>query len=122
MGYGNFKGVPVWVVKNSWSSGFGQFGYFYIERGSDALCIERYLAAVLPEGFSENEQVFTARRGNVNVYANLLKRGAGGLDQDSGEFRFWRQIGYLTVLEGAVLFLLAVVAGSVSGISKRKRE
>ena len=80
----------MWVIKNSWSSGFGQYGYFYIERGSDALCTERFLTAVLPEGFTEAEPVFTVHGQNVNVYAGLLKRGAGGLDQDNGEYKFWR--------------------------------
>ena len=112
----------MWVLKNSWSSGFGQYGYFYIERGSDALCTERYLSAVLPEGFTESEPVFSARAQNVNVYESLLKRGEGGLDLDNGEYGFWRQIGYLTVLEGAVLFAVVVIVGVVSGVSKRKRE
>jgi len=38
VGYGVFKGQPVWIVKNSWDTWWGLKGYVYIHRGSDNAC------------------------------------------------------------------------------------
>jgi hypothetical protein len=38
VGYGSKNGVPVWVVKNSWGTGFGVNGYAFVRRGSTSAC------------------------------------------------------------------------------------
>lgn len=37
-GYGVHKGIPYWLVKNSWSVGWGENGYFRIARNANNMC------------------------------------------------------------------------------------
>jgi KDEL-tailed cysteine endopeptidase len=36
VGYGNKDGIPVWIVKNSWSVQWGDRGFFYLQRNATA--------------------------------------------------------------------------------------
>jgi len=47
-GWGVEKGVPYWLVNNSWTTYWGDKGYFKIQRGTDMCGIEDDLVAGLP--------------------------------------------------------------------------
>ncbi|XP_064460529.1 cathepsin B-like [Ornithodoros turicata] len=49
LGWGTEKGVPYWLVANSWNTDWGDKGYFKILRGSDECGIEDSVYAGIPQ-------------------------------------------------------------------------
>ena len=90
IGYGYFKGTPVWVLRNSWGSNWGKEGIFYTEIGKNSYCSEMEAMANIPftetkeslveEKWFQFEEQFWLER----VYH--LRRGYEGLDFDDGVF------------------------------------
>ncbi|CAL6077543.1 Cathepsin_L [Hexamita inflata] len=55
VGYGTKNGKQVWVIKNSWGTGWGDNGFFFIEIGSNSYCTEQYAYTVIPKNFNMTE-------------------------------------------------------------------
>ncbi|CAL6048345.1 Cathepsin_L [Hexamita inflata] len=71
VGYGTKNGKQVWVIKNSWGTGWGDNGFFFIEIGSNSYCTEQYAYTVIPKNFNLTETTAyprgTLSRGSVNT-------------------------------------------------------
>ncbi|CAL6000225.1 Cathepsin_L [Hexamita inflata] len=71
VGYGTKNGKNVWVLKNSWGTGWGDKGFFFIEIGSNSYCTEQFAYTVLPKNFDLTETVAyprgTLARGTINL-------------------------------------------------------
>jgi hypothetical protein len=48
VGWENKDGVPCWKVRNSWGTGFGEAGFFYVQRGVNEVGIEGVVVGALP--------------------------------------------------------------------------
>jgi cathepsin C len=58
VGWGETKDQSkYWIVKNSWGAGWGENGYFRIERGTDAHAIESKPIAVVPDKVGKEVKV-----------------------------------------------------------------
>lgn len=49
IGWGEEKGVPYWLITNSWNNHWGDNGTFKIKRGDNEDWIENEFSAVLPK-------------------------------------------------------------------------
>jgi len=38
VGWNVVSGIPIWIIKNSWGTGWGHKGYAYIKIGDDNVC------------------------------------------------------------------------------------
>lgn len=77
-GYGKKDGKDVWIVKNSWGEDWGNHGFFYVEIGTDAFCLEHYAFGAVPKFYEDDNKAFT---GN-NMNSVSVTRGQDGLDKD----------------------------------------
>ncbi|KAH0576253.1 Cathepsin L [Spironucleus salmonicida] len=117
-GYGRFKGRDVWVLKNTWGSHWGNYGYFYVERGQNTLCSEQYYSVAV----AKLEQ--KSRISEVDSsYFGYVKQGSSGLDKLDGSFKKWRRTGSLNPMEGFLLiFLVAFITGTILGVCMRLKK
>ncbi|CAL5990415.1 Cathepsin_L [Hexamita inflata] len=119
VGYGLLKNESVWVMRNTWGSGWGSLGYFYIRIGDDAYCIEHQASFLIPLGFKGGVFDFESKgQGLTKIYSSQLKRGVNGLDLD-GQFVKWSS----NVLKwwGITIGVLFVVFAGVVGYSVKRK-
>lgn len=81
VGFGFYKGTPVWVVRNSHGSDWGVEGFFYTSIGKDSFCIEHYAYTVVPKYMDlKTVDAYQAPEGTVTPFDNIIIPGGNGLD------------------------------------------
>ena len=95
VGYGAYKGRPVWILRNSWGTGWGVSGYYYIGRGSNSLCHELTVEYTMPRFYGpdrdgvhplflsapdEAQKVAIADAVRASPFSSKVKRCVNGLD------------------------------------------
>ncbi|CAL6086296.1 Cathepsin_L [Hexamita inflata] len=72
VGYGIKEDKEVWIIRNSYGSGWGQKGHFFIEIGSNSFCIEHNAYTVIPKYFDLTETTAYPRGNMVRGLAHTL--------------------------------------------------
>ncbi|CAL5992405.1 Cathepsin_L [Hexamita inflata] len=71
VGYGTKNGKNVWVIKNSWGTGWGDKGFYFVEIGSNSYCTEHFAYTIIPKYFNMTETTAYPRgtqdRGKFNT-------------------------------------------------------
>ncbi|CAL5983503.1 Cathepsin_L [Hexamita inflata] len=102
VGYGKKNGKNVWVIKNSWGTGWGDKGFFFIEIGSNSYCTEQFAYTVLPKNFNMTETTAYPR--------GTLSRGATStLDCDN---YFTNISGVVTCVDACPATYPTIITGS----------
>ncbi|CAL5996068.1 Papain_family cysteine protease [Hexamita inflata] len=95
VGYGNYKGQPVWVIQNSWGTAWGISGTFMVKRGTNPLCTEASAVISLNRYFGfeadqdvpfEQSQAYLTLKGKnyIDVNSQNIVYGVNGLDFEEG--------------------------------------
>lgn len=117
VGYGKYKGKDVWVMKNTWGAGWGDQGYFYVEIGSDAYCVEHFAMSLIPRGYGDMAYVQgVVGESGDNPYRDTVRRGQNGLDFDDGTYYSFRLSGTFSAAGLIFAILLpGLLAGTFTG-------
>jgi hypothetical protein len=97
VGWGEKNGVKYWIIKNSWSTNWGDGGYFKIVRGVNECDIENNVISAMPDFFFpkrydfngvynimfEQQDEIIRERESINDIDTL----AGGIDRTTGYSR-----------------------------------
>ncbi|CAL5990321.1 Cathepsin_L [Hexamita inflata] len=99
VGYGHYKGTPVWLFLNSWGSSWGQGGYYMVKMGSNTFCSEVEANTIVPrywgfdkvqwdttQPFNESKQYQSLKDKGIyfNMFNVSVRRGANGMDNYDG--------------------------------------
>lgn len=120
VGYGKYKGTPVWVFRNSWGSGWGVEGYFMVPQGANAMCTEMYAYTGISRYMDTSRaSVFRATSWQRKIYEGLIVRGENGLDSDDGTFVPEEESSgknKLIFIVLGILLALAVIGGIIAAV------
>ncbi|CAL6064440.1 Cathepsin_L [Hexamita inflata] len=108
VGYGKKNGIDVWVIRNSWGSGWGAGGNFYVPIGSNSFCIETTALTVIPKYYDKN----------AGVYSNIGSHSRGGSTQlDSDTAQLISNDGAYTGMPNKLSpwAIVLIVIGSIAG-------
>ena len=76
-------GKEVWVVKNSWGTGWGDNGLFYVAMGNNDFCIEQYAYTVIPKDYD----------GSIAESSEKLVQNDFKIQQDMTPIIVWSVVG-----------------------------